>query len=228
MVMLAGTVAADGFPLERVTSAPPAGARPSSVTVPVAGLPPSTVLGLSEIEAIQVGVTERTAVAIDRPFVAVIVAVPDPVAPAVVIVNVVELAPPGTVTVAGTLASALEELKDSGYPPVGAGPLSVTVALELFPPATLVGDKERVEITGAATVSDAAMVTPADVAVTLTNVALATGYVEKTKEAEFAPTGTRTLTGSEITDGGVEPRRTVTPPVGATSLRYTVPPPLPI
>jgi hypothetical protein len=40
MVMLAGTVAADGLPLESVTSAPPAGARPLRMTVPVDGVPP--------------------------------------------------------------------------------------------------------------------------------------------------------------------------------------------
>ena len=81
---------------------------------------------------------------------------------------------------------------------------------------------------GGRTVSDPAAVTPADVAVTLANVALATGNVEKVKEAEFVPAGTRTLAGIESTDGALVPRRTVTPPIGATALRYTVPVPLPM
>jgi hypothetical protein len=136
--------------------------------------------------------------------------------------------PAGTVTVAGTFASALEELRDSGYPAVGAGPLSVTVPMDVFPPGTLVGDNVRPQTMGGGTVSDAAAVTPADVAVTLANVALATGNVEKVKETERVPAGTRTLAGTESTDGSLVPRRTVTPPGGATSQRPTVPVPLPM
>jgi hypothetical protein len=45
-VTLAGTVATDVGLLERVTTAPPEGARPERVTVPVEGEPPLTVEGL--------------------------------------------------------------------------------------------------------------------------------------------------------------------------------------
>src|SRR2546422_10707763 len=45
-VTLAGTVATAAFPLERVTTAPPAGAGPLRVTVPVDGLPADTLGGL--------------------------------------------------------------------------------------------------------------------------------------------------------------------------------------
>src|SRR2546422_11540638 len=48
-VTLAGTVAAV-LSLDSVTCAPPAGAGPSSVTVPVELLPPVTVVGLSPSE----------------------------------------------------------------------------------------------------------------------------------------------------------------------------------
>ena len=44
-VTLPGTVAAAGVPLCSVTTAPPAGAAPVSVTVPVEEAPPTTVAG---------------------------------------------------------------------------------------------------------------------------------------------------------------------------------------
>jgi len=42
-VTLAGTVTSDVFALESVTTVPPLGAAPFSVTVPIAGLPPGTL-----------------------------------------------------------------------------------------------------------------------------------------------------------------------------------------
>jgi len=49
-VTLAGTVAVDVLLLVRVTAAPPAGAGPLSVTVPIEEDPPLTVVGLSAID----------------------------------------------------------------------------------------------------------------------------------------------------------------------------------
>ncbi len=55
-------------------------------------------------------------------------------------VNVALVLPPGTVTVAGTLATAeLLLLRDTTAPPLGAGPLNVTVPVDVLPPRTLVG-----------------------------------------------------------------------------------------
>ncbi|SRR5260370_16807027 len=56
LVAPAATVTLDGVPaavvllLESVTTAPPDGAAPVSVTVPVEGIPPVTLVGLSETE----------------------------------------------------------------------------------------------------------------------------------------------------------------------------------
>jgi hypothetical protein len=47
IVTLAGTVATDGVPLERAMTAPPVGASPFSPTLPVDGVPPFTLVGLS-------------------------------------------------------------------------------------------------------------------------------------------------------------------------------------
>ena len=55
-VTLAGTVAADAV-LERLTTAPPLGAAPLSVTVPVEDEPPLTLVGFNETDE-SVGVPE--------------------------------------------------------------------------------------------------------------------------------------------------------------------------
>src|SRR5438552_526890 len=54
-VTLPGTEATDGVSLDRVTPAPPVGAGPLSVTVPVDGLTPVTLVGFSVREATVTG-----------------------------------------------------------------------------------------------------------------------------------------------------------------------------
>ena len=82
-------------------------------------------------------------------------------------VNVALVAPAGTVTLEGTLAAALLLESATCAPPVGAGPLSVTVPVEdCTPPITLVGFSVSEEREGAGgeagvTVSVADLVTPA-------------------------------------------------------------------
>jgi len=57
----------------------------------------------------------------------------------VLTVNVALVAPAATVTLEGTLAAPLLLESATCAPPAGAGPLSVTVPVEEFPPVTLVG-----------------------------------------------------------------------------------------
>jgi len=61
-VTLAGTCAAAVLLLERVTTAPPAGAGPVKVTVPVEEFPPMTEAGVSVTELSAEAVTVRVAV----------------------------------------------------------------------------------------------------------------------------------------------------------------------
>jgi len=81
-------------------------------------------------------------------------------------VNVALVAPAGTATLEGTLAAALLLESATCAPPVGAGPLSVTVPVEdCTPPITLVGFSVSEEREGAGgeagvTVSEADLVTP--------------------------------------------------------------------
>lgn len=61
-------------------------------------------------------------------------------------VNVALMAPAATVTLEGTVAAVVLLLESvTCAPPAGAGPLSVTVPVEEFPPVTLVGFSETEE-----------------------------------------------------------------------------------
>jgi len=73
------------------------------------------------------------------------------------------VAPAGTVTLDGTVATvALLLDKETSAPPLGAGPLSVTVPVDEVPPVTLVGLRlSEVSVAGGGvTVSAAVRVTP--------------------------------------------------------------------
>jgi hypothetical protein len=69
---------------------------------------------------------------------------------AVVAVNVAALAPATTVTEAGTDTTKEDAVRDTTVPPVGAGPLSVTVPVAELPPATETGEKATLIGTGVA------------------------------------------------------------------------------
>jgi len=91
----------------------------------------------------------------------------DPATALVLTVKDALVAPAATVTLERTLATVVSLLESvTCAPPVGAGPLSVTVPVEEFPPVTLVGlsvKEERVGEGGGAgvTVSEADLVAPA-------------------------------------------------------------------
>lgn len=72
----------------------------------------------------------------------------------VLTVKVTLVAPVGTVTLAGTLAALLLQESKTCAPPGGAGPLSVTVAVEdPRPPTTLVGFSVNEDTVGSGTVT---------------------------------------------------------------------------
>jgi hypothetical protein len=70
------------------------------------------------------------------------------------------LALPGTVTVAGVCAATLLSERLTTKPPLGAGPLKVTVPLEEVPPTTLVGFRLNIESPGGVMVREAVRVVP--------------------------------------------------------------------
>src|SRR3989441_7368766 len=78
----------------------------------------------------------------------------------VVTVNVVLVAPAGTVTLPGTVAAVLLLDRVTDAPPAGAGPFSVTVPVEFPPPVTVVGFSASERRAAGFTVSGGAQVTP--------------------------------------------------------------------
>jgi hypothetical protein len=137
-VTVTGTCATEVALLVRLTTAPPEGAFPVKVTVPVELLPPTTEVGvLVKVDRVA-GLMVRVALAL-TPYVPVILAEVALATPLVVTANVAVVAPAATVTLAGTVAAALLLDKVTGAPPVGAGPFSVTVPVEPDPPVSVLG-----------------------------------------------------------------------------------------
>ena len=155
-VTVAGTCAAVVLLLDKLTTAPPAGAGPVKRTVPVDEVPAVTDVGLTETPepaaASVAALTVRFAVLV-VPYVAPIVTVVLPATGVVVTLNVALVAPAATVTLAGTCAAAVLLLdRATTAPPVGAGPLNVTVPVDEVPPSTDVGFKLTELATSAVTV----------------------------------------------------------------------------
>ena len=77
----------------------------------------------------------------------------DVVTVTVVAVKVALVAPAATLTLAGTVAALLLLCSETEMPPVGAGPVRVTVPVDGLPPATDVGFILTPESAGGVTVS---------------------------------------------------------------------------
>jgi len=135
-VTLAGTVATAVLLLDSVTTAPPDGAGPLSVTVPWDEAPPVTVAGDSDSVAsdgalVAPGVTVSTVPHVVFSTAHIFACVVDDTL-VVPTLKVVVVAPAGTVTVAGTVAGDIEE-SCTVAPPAGAGAFNVTVAVADVP-----------------------------------------------------------------------------------------------
>src|SRR5262245_43137920 len=96
----------------------------------------------------------------------------------------------------------------------------VTVPLELLPAITLAGSRLNAErVVAGVTLSMAERLA----AWMVTEVAVVTKLVETVRLADVAPAGTVTLGGTMATAGSLLESRTSAPPVGAASLRVTIP-----
>jgi len=156
----------------------------------------------------------------------VIVSVDADVTVRVVIVNVTDVAPAGTVTLAGTVPIVVElDASVTTAPPVGAARVKVTVPVTLTPPVAAVTLVVRVEIAaaGGVTVSVAVPVEPFVAAVIVTAVFAATVPAVIVNVAVLEPAGTVTLTGTVATPVFDELSVTTLPPTGAFVESVTVP-----
>jgi len=148
-VTLTGPVAMAAFALARVTTAPPLGAALVKVTVPCDRSPPVTLVGLTDTAATvdrlgggngRGGCTVSVALRVVPPKVAerstAFVAATD----TVLMVKPALVAPAATVTLAGSVATAVLLLVSvTSVPPVGAAAVKVTLPVEEAGPTTLVG-----------------------------------------------------------------------------------------
>jgi len=158
--------------------------------------------------------------------VAEIVAVVEAVTRVVETVKVALVAPAATVTLAGTVVTAVLLLaKATTAPPACAAALRVTVPVEGFPPPTLVGFrlKEERVAGGGDTVSTADFVTPPNTAEIVTAVEAVTELVNTVKFSVVAPAATVTLAGTVAIAVLLLASATTTPPAGATALTVNVP-----
>jgi hypothetical protein len=222
MVTVVGTVAA-ALLEESVTTLPPLGAALLRVTVPTDVLPPTTVEG-DKTRPCKRGVRMvKFAASETVPWVALIVAFTFAGTEVVVIVKSAEAAPPGTVTLEGTVALATFEVKPIVIPPGAAGPLSVTVPVEGVPPTTAVGDTVSPVSADGKIVSVAFAEEVPRPAVTVAEVDADTETVVIVKFANDWPWATITVAGT-LAAALLLVKVTVTPFIEATGpLRVTVP-----
>jgi len=223
----AGTVAAAGLLLVSVTTAPPAGAGPLSVTVfAVVDVPPTTDAG-DNVTTDGLGAsTVKVPGRLTPPYAAEIVTGVLAATAVVVMVNAGDtVAPPATVTEAGTVAAAgLLLVSVTTAPPAGAGPFSVTVfAVIGVPPKTDAADKVTAAGLGGCTVKVPVAVTPLYVAEIVTGVLAATAVVVMVNAGDtVAPPATVTEAGTAAAAGLLLVSVTTVPPVGAGAFNVTV------
>ena len=207
-----------------VITAPPEGAAPFKVTVPVEVCPPTSVAGFNPSDAKTAAFTFKVALFVTPEVPEITAELFEPTG-VVVTTKVALVTPAATVTLGGTWAALVLLLaRVTTAPPLGAAALSVTVAVELLPPTTVVGlraSEERGEETGV-TVSCAVCVAPY-VPEIVTTVELDTELVVTANVPLVAPAATVMVAGTWAAPVLLLDRFITAPPDGAAPERVTVP-----
>jgi hypothetical protein len=208
--------------LVRVTTAPPDGAGPVKLTVPVEEVPPVTEAGFKLTELRAAAVSVKVAVFV-TPWVPEIVTEALDATADVVIVKVAVVAPVATVTLAGKCAAeVLLLVRVTTAPPDGAGPVKLTVPVEDVPPTTETGFKPTELRTGVVTVKPTVCVEPR-VAEIVRGALATTGLVVTVNVAVVAPALTLTEAATWAAAVLLLKRATTAPLAGAGALSVTVP-----
>lgn len=192
------------------------------VTVPVEDVPPVTDVGF-RTTPVGVGAFTVSVPFVELPpMVAVIVALVLVDTAEVGIANFTTVVPAATVTVAGTVATLLLDVRFTTVPPAGAADASVTAPSPLCPPKTEDGSTLRVKVAAALSVNVALVVVPLRVAEILPVVLVVSVAAVTVNVAVVAPAATVTLDGT-VTPEMAEESATASPPLGAGLVRVTVP-----
>lgn len=219
-----GTVATREFELLSATVKPPEGAAPLIVIVPILELPPSTADGFSVTESTVGGYTPKVAVRISPPAEAVMMTYVLVLTGVVFMVNGALVAPPGTTTKSGVLATPVFELaNDTVRPPVSAGLEMVTVPIDGDPPLTFAGFSATEVTVQGCTVRTAVRVDPPADAEIVTAVVELTGVVVTVNCALADLSGTVAIPGTVATPVSLLVSVTSTPPAPASAPSDTVP-----
>ena len=227
VVAFAGTVTdagtlTSGFALINVTTVPPAGAGVCNVTIPGVESPPVTLAGVNVTVRITGAAITSVPERVTPLSVARIAALTFAATACVVTVRAAFTAPAGMVTFAGTVASAIDELRSTTTPPTGAGASMVMVAVDVLPPATDVGERVTEIGVGPRTVNDVVTVTPLFVALSVAIAFVWMSVVATVNVAVDAPAATVTLAGTDAA-AKLDERSTIRPPAGAGPDSVTVP-----
>lgn len=141
-------------------------------------------------------------------------------------VNVCEVAPAETVTLAGTVTDFVLELaNETTTPPVGAADVRVTVPVPVCPPTMVLGLTFTLVSDGAGglTVSAKVLLTPASEAVKVTGVEVVTLLLVTVKVADVEPCGITTLAGTPAAVVTELDKKTVKPSTPAAAVEVSVP-----
>jgi len=223
-VTLTGTVRL-ALLLLRVTTEPPVGAAPLSVTVQALVPGPVSAAGLhdSRLAMTLIGALRLMAELALAPLAAAVrVAVESlGIVPAVA-EKVVVVAPAAIVVEAGVVSSGLFEEMLTETPPAGAAALAVTVQLLTAPEFSVVGvQTNAVTLTSGVRLNDAVADAPFRLAVSTGVCVLATVPAVAVKAPVVAPAATVTLAGT-VRLALLLLSVTTEPPVGAAPLSVTV------